>query len=307
MGHKVLIGGTSYEIKGGKTLIDGTVYSITKGRTMIDGTGYDISFSSVSAILNDNDWATIRAVSDAGTGANYWSVGDTKTITINGTVRNTTFSNLSVDAFILGFNHNPTYEGNNRIHFQIGKIVGVSVSLVDAQYGTSASATGYFSMNSSNTNVGGWASSQMRTVILGSNSTPVSPTANTLLSALPSDLRAAMKPCIKYSDNTGGGSDTAGYVTHPTDYLWLLAEFEYHGVRTRANSAEQNYQHQYSYYQAGNSKIKRKYNNAGVACSDWYRSVVSNNSSAFCLSYTDGAAWTNSASTSFGISPAFCV
>ena len=54
--------------------------------------------SGVDPVLNNNDWATIRAVSDASQGANYWSVGDTKTITINGAVGNTTFSNLSVDA-----------------------------------------------------------------------------------------------------------------------------------------------------------------------------------------------------------------
>lgn len=44
MGHKTLIGGTSYDIKGGKTLIGGTGYDIKKGVTLIGGTGYDISF-----------------------------------------------------------------------------------------------------------------------------------------------------------------------------------------------------------------------------------------------------------------------
>lgn len=44
MGHKTLIGGTAYDIKGGKTLIDGTAYDIKKGVTLIGGTGYDISF-----------------------------------------------------------------------------------------------------------------------------------------------------------------------------------------------------------------------------------------------------------------------
>ena len=44
MGHKTLIGGTAYDIKGGKTLINGTAYDIKKGVTLIGGTGYDISF-----------------------------------------------------------------------------------------------------------------------------------------------------------------------------------------------------------------------------------------------------------------------
>ena len=72
----------------------------------------------------------------------------------------------------------------------------------------------------------------MRKTVLGSNSaSATSPTANTLLAALPADLRAVMKPATKYSDNTGGGSDTASYVTSTTDLLPLLSEFEYHGAR----------------------------------------------------------------------------
>ena len=44
MAHKVLIGGTAYDTKGGRCLVNGTGYSIKKGRTLIGGTGYDISF-----------------------------------------------------------------------------------------------------------------------------------------------------------------------------------------------------------------------------------------------------------------------
>lgn len=116
-------------------------------------------------------------------------------------------------------------------------------------------------MNTSNTNSGGWNNSHMRKTVLGSNSaSATSPTANTLLAALPADLRAVMKPATKYSDNTGGGSDAASYVTSTTDLLPLLSEFEYHGARSYANSAEKNYQAQYDYYRAGNSKVHYKHN-----------------------------------------------
>ena len=307
MGHKVLIGGTSYAITGGRTLVGGIGYSVTKGRTLIGGTGYDVSFTTVSTVLNNNDWATIRAVSDAGTGANYWSVGDTKTITINGTVGNTAFSSLSIDVFILGFNHNSSREGTNRIHFQLGKASGTPVALVDSQYGASVSTTGYFSMNSSNTSTGGWNSSQMRTTILGNNGTPTSPPANALLAALPSDLRAVMKSCAKYSDNTGGGSDAAAYVTSTTDYLYLLAEYEYQGVRSYANSAEQTYQSQYAYYQAGNSKIKYKHNATTTVATVWCRSASSSASFHFCRVNTDGSATQTAAGNSYGVAPGFCV
>lgn len=51
-------------------------------------------------VLNDNDWATIKQVSDSGKGSSYWAVGDMKSIQINGKVGNFTFSNLTINTFI---------------------------------------------------------------------------------------------------------------------------------------------------------------------------------------------------------------
>ena len=282
------------------------------GKVIVSGAAPQMTvpsaFPPIGTALNDMTWEQIRAISDAGKAADYFNLGDTKTITINGTVGNTTFSNLSIDAFIIGFNHNSAREGANRIHFQIGKINGTLVGLVDGNYGNYTSTTGAFTMNTSNTNRGGWNNSHMRKTVLGSNSaSATSPTANTLLAALPADLRAVMKPATKYSDNTGGGSNTASYVTSTTDYLFLLSEFEYHGARTYANSAEKNYQAQYDYYKAGNSKIHYKHNATGTAVDEWCRSVHSDDSTAFCRVYTDGGAGGYEAFYSRGVSPGFCV
>ena len=267
-----------------------------------------VPVTSISNTLASNSWATIRAVSDAGKGSNYWSVGDAKGITINGKVGATTISNLAISVFILGFNHNASREGNNRIHFQIGKINGTLVGLVDGNYGNSTSTTGAFTMNTSYTNSGGWNNSHMRKTVLGSNSTSAtSPAANTLLAALPADLRAVMKPATKYSDNTGGGSDTASYVTSTTDLLPLLSEFEYHGARTYANSAEKNYQAQYDYYKAGNSRVHYKHNATGTAADAWCRSVHSGTNYCFCLVYTDGSADRGYADYSWALAPCFFV
>ena len=264
-----------------------------------------ITVTTISNTLNSNSWATIKAVSDAGQGDNYWDVGDTKAITINGNVGNTNFSNLSINVYIIGFNHNSAREGNNRIHFKIGKIGGTQVALVDSQYGSGVSSSGYFSMNTSNTNTGGWANSYHRRTLLGNTGTPTSPPSNSLLAALPADLRAVMKPVTKYSDNTGGGNNTASYVTSTTDYLFELAEFEYHGARTYANSAEQNYQQQYAYYQAGNSKIHYKHNATGTAAYVWCRSVDAGDTTNFCLVYTNGSAGNDDAYDSWGVAPGF--
>ena len=267
-----------------------------------------VTVTSISNTLASNSWATIRAVSDAGKGANYWSVGDAKGIIINGKVGATTISNLAISVFILGFNHNASREGNNRIHFQIGKINGTLVGLVDGNYGNSTSTTGAFTMNTSYTNSGGWNNSHMRKTVLGSNSTSAtSPAANTLLAALPADLRAVMKPATKYSDNTGGGSDTASYVTSTTDLLPLLSEFEYHGARYYANSAEKNYQAQYDYYKAGNSKVHYKHNATGTAALAWCRSVLSGGYYPFCLVNSDGSAYYGHANISWALAPCFFV
>ena len=264
-----------------------------------------ITVTTISNTLNSNSWATIKAVSDAGQGDNYWDVGDTKQITINGKVGNTNISNLAINVFIIGFNHNASREGSNRIHFKIGKIGGTQVALVDSQYGSGVSSSGYFSMNTSNTNTGGWANSYHRRTLLGNTGTPTSPPSNSLLAALPADLRAVMKPVTKYSDNTGGGNNTASYVTSTTDYLFELAEFEYHGARTYANSAEQNYQQQYAYYQAGNSKIHYKHNATGTAAYVWCRSVYAGHTDLFCRVNTNGGASYGYASYSWGVAPGF--
>lgn len=267
-----------------------------------------VTVTSISNTLASNSWATIRAVSDAGKGSNYWSVGDAKGITINGKVGTTTISNLAISVFILGFNHNASREGSNRIHFQIGKINGTLVGLVDGNYSNYTSTTGAFTMNTSNTNSGGWNNSHMRKTVLGSNSaSATSPTANTLLAALPADLRAVMKPATKYSDNTGGGSDAASYVTSTTDLLPLLSEFEYHGARYYANSAEKNYQAQYDYYRAGNSKVHYKHNATGTAAGVWCRSVNSSYTTSFCLVDTDGSARYYGAYLSWALAPCFFV
>ena len=262
----------------------------------------------VDPVLNNNSWETISKVSQMGLAAQYWSVGDTKTITINGKVGATTFSNLSIDAYIIGFNHNSAKEGANRIHFKLGKISGVQVGLVDSSYNSQVSTSGKFTMNTSNTNSGGWNGSHMRKTVLGSDSTPTSPTANTLLAALPADLRAVMKSVTKYSDNTGGGNNTASYVTATTDYLFLLAEFEVFGTRTYANSAEQNYQAKYDYYKAGNPKKHYKHNATGTAAKVWSRSVNLENSYPFCVFGTGGSTVLRGvANQSNGVAPGFCV
>lgn len=266
----------------------------------------NVSVSLISNTLNENSWADIKSVSDAGTGATYWNVGDYKNILVNGTVQKQSL-NMTVRAFILGFNHNSTKEGNNRIHFQIGKTTsGTDIAFCDSKYSENGTSHG-FRMTLNRINRDGWNGSYGRKTLLGNDNTPTNPLANSFMAALPSDLRDVMKSVTKYTDNTGDISNTAKAVTATTDYLFFLAEFEVQGARTYANQYEQNYQAQYDYYKAGNSKIKYRHDATSTAVCWWCRSANCDDERGFCRVYTDGSAGSVNASDSMGLAPGFCV
>ena len=279
--------------------------SDTKSVTFKDS--YALSLFLVSAVLNDNDWATIKAVSDKGEGANYWSIGDRKAVTLNGTVGHLSLSNYTTYAFIIGFNHNASVEGANRIHFQLAKTAlsgGTDIAFCDSSYNSSVSTTGYFSMNSSRTDSGGWASSQMRTNICG---TSLSSYSGTIIAVIPAALRAVLKSVTKYTDNTGNESTAASAVTATTDYFFLLSEFEVFGSISYANSNESSKQAQYAYYSAGNSTIKYKHDGTSTDARWWLRCPRADYSGRFAIVRTDGTVSSLSANGSLGFAPGFCV
>lgn len=273
----------------------------------------------VSSVLNENDWSVIKSVADASQGANYWAVGDRKAVTVNGTV-GTQAINGTYYVYILGFNHNSSREGTGITFgtFKTALSGGTDICLVDSHYNDySTGGQKWFNMNhSSNTNSGGWKGCDLRYDVLGSTNsnnndagttTATSPVSGTLMAALPSDLRAVMKPMTIYTDNTGGGSNTASYVTASVDYLPLLAEFEIFGTRSYANSAEQNYQQQYQYYKNGNSKVKYRHSSTSSTAGWWERSPYYHYSGTFCIVGTGGVATSADAGYSDGLAPAFRV
>lgn len=296
----------------GEWTVSATLGGATSDSSIVNVvSSYDTSLVFIPA-LNDNSWETIRGISDAGTGANYWSIGDRKEVTLNGTVGHLTLSNYTTYAFIIGFNHNAELEGTNRIHFQLAKTAlsgGTDVCFCDDQYapdsGWSSPGAGYFVMNASNTNSGGWKSSQMRTAICG---TSLSSFFGTIIAVIPSALRAVLKSVTKYTDNTAnGGGSTASYVTATTDYFFLLSEFEVFGSIFYGNTNEKNKQAQYAYYSAGNSKIKYKHNGTSTAANWWLRSPRASSSNFFMGVITGGTVSSYTAFYSLGFAPGFCV
>lgn len=273
------------------------------GRVFLSGGKVEMSdpcLPKKGTALNDCTWKQIAMVSSAGLANEYFKVGDTKTLKLNGTVGVLTFSNLSVDATIIGINHNSAVEGDNRIHFQIGSISGTDIAFIDSYYDdVITDNTKAFCMNAGDNygNAGGWERSDMRNIILSS-----------FRQALPSELVTNMKTVIKYTDNTGDGKGSSvSFVTPTTDYMWLLSPVELLGSTSGGNTYEANYQKQYDYYLSGNSTRRCRHNDTSTSCRWWTRSPNSTSDEHYKIVTPNNTFSDEVCYASYAVSPAFCV
>ena len=289
-------------------LVNDTTYYYAAYAYNTDGVVSDGCFASgvtpkaFDPVLENNTWEQISDVSTAGSASSAWAVGDTHSILINGTV-GTRSINQTLYVFIIGFDHNASVEGSGvTFHgFKTAASGGRDVCLVGSNYGNASYTSGDFIMKPADSNNGGWASSNMRSHCLGSANAS-SPTANTLMSALPTDLRAYMKPMTIWTNNAVGTNNTA---SASTDYLPLLSEYEIFGTTTYSCAAEAQHQQQYTYYSSGNSKIKYRHDSTSSAAYWWERSPYSGDAYGFCRVHISGNAGYSSASWSSGVAPAF--
>lgn len=245
--------------------------SDTKSVAVVDS--YAVTLLFVSSTLNNNEWGVITSVSDAGQGENYWSIGDRKAVTLNGTVGALTLSNFTTYAFIIGFNHNASLEGANRIHFQLAKTAlsgGKTIGLCDPGYNTQNYASGFI-MNPGSSNSVGWKDSHMRNDICG---TSLMSYAGTMIAVIPEELRAAIKSVTKYTDNASNGSTSSeSNITATNDYFFLLGEFEVRGAidTSTTNQYEAIKQAQYAYYAAGNNPSAYRHDKTTDYAAWWLR------------------------------------
>ena len=143
-------------------------------------------------------WDVIDTISESGNAASVWSVGDKKTVNIDG-------ANYQVQ--IIGFNHDTKTSG--------GK-AGITFQMVDCLNST-------YKMNNDIFNAGGWTSCVMRTSTMA-----------TLLAKLPSALQNVIKPVDKL---TSAGSQSATINT-TSDKLFLLSLVEITGSTGYSESGE---------------------------------------------------------------------
>lgn len=199
------------------------------------------------------------------------SVGDQVAISLNGT-------DYAFD--VIGFNHDHLSSPSAYSKITATTKAGITFQMHDC-FAT------IYAMNSTNTNIGGWKSSLMRTS-----------TMPLMKGYMPSAWQSVIKAVDKDS-GTGGGSSSGTETT--SDDCFLLAEIEIFGSTTHSVSGEGT---QYAYYKAGNSKVKNRSGSAGYW---WERSPGSGGSDYFCCVDSDGDANGNGAGDSFGVAFGFCI
>ena len=273
--------------------------TITKD-TSVSPVFYNWFMANAKKPLNSYSWDEINEIALAGNGPNYFSIGDTKEVTLNGSVgygaSARTFNNQKYWVYIIGFDHNSAKEGKG-IAFQGFKTAqngGVDIAVTGTIYVDSGSG---MIMNLTSANAGGWNGSWAHTTCMAQ-----------WKNCFPSDLQAVIRTTTLYTDNTGNNSDSASAVTANSNEVYYLAEYEVFGSNTYANTNEPAQQAQYDYYKAGNSKKKYRSDNTSTAAAWWLRSPNRNSSFTFCLVGGSGnSAVASGAYTSYGSAPCFKV
>lgn len=245
-----------------------------------------------SSVLNNNTWEEISQASSLGIASSLWNIGDVKMDTINGTVVGTSV-NGNYGFFIIDFDHNSEIEGQgiSFMGFKNAVSNGTEICLTKNLRGSGSG----FQMNTSDTIVGGWESCYMRKTII--------PQFKELLSV---NLQKFLKPVTIYTDNTGYtsqiGTNGASFVTQTVEYIYLASEFEVFGQRTWANSTEQKYQTQFTYYKNRASKIKYDFLSPSSSVWWWSRSPSTGSpAQSFCRIESTPAVFL--ASYSYGFAP----
>ena len=250
--------------------------------------------------FNEASWSYIKSATVSGKASSYWKVGDRKEVILNGAVGNDkTFSNTTTYCYILGFDHNTSVESNGEhtIHIGFGASAlsgGKYIAYVDSKYASAASSTGYFSMNSSDTNSGGWNSCQMKSTICPA-----------FKNALPSDLKSNIRAVTKWQND---GGSTSGQSS--SNEIWLLSEMEIFGSAPKSNYTAN--QLQYDFYKGVTNwnaapKIKYEDTSTSKAVSWWNRSALSGYSKFFSIVAPNGNANYNTAFANLGFAPCLCL
>ena len=218
--------------------------------------------------LENMSWADIQIVCKAGKASEYWSIGDTKMVELEGKI---------YPVAIIGFYHDTPVDVLSYGRPKAGATFQF-LTLLDTSY----------ALNTSGTNVG-WSESVFRTRYV-----PVFMSD----ACIDQDVAAVIVPVTKLTAN---GNDTTT-ITTTDDTLFLLSESEVFGAASTYRTGEGS---QYSYYAAGNTKAKRKLD--GNSYKWGLRSVRSGFEGTQIVVSESGTIEVITKTTAIGTALAFCV
>ena len=215
--------------------------------------------------FSEAGWDTINAIAQAGLARSFWKIGDQKQVLLTG--------GETIVLRIEDFDHDDLTSGGKS---------PITLGMVNCLSATRQ-------MNASNTNVGGWGSSAMKTWM------------STLLSQLPADLQAVVKQVNK---KTQAGNQSSSIST-TADKLWLFSYtevgFPNDGAYSPGNSSEGV---AYPLFVADASRVKMV---NGSATYWWLRSPCLGAATYFCVVGSGGTRYTNGASYTLGVAVGFCI
>ncbi len=220
----------------------------------------------------DADWATIAAVAKSGNYEGKYNVGDTKEVDLGSLGKHTVrIANTSTPAECNQEGFSQTACG---FVLEFADIITTHV------------------MNSTNTNVGGWPASSMRSYL-----------STDIYNALPSDLQSAIIDTKVVSGH--GSSDSANFTS--TDKLYLLEPKEVYGASfTTLYNTPKDSERQLDYYLTQGVTTSNDSGAIKQRIGWWLRAAHPINNGSFYYVDSDGSLPGRSAhSTSIGVSPAF--
>ena len=241
-------------------------------------TDYDYLYSDDPADKSGYSLAEFYGIISAGVAKDYFAVGDKVKIVPVTDV----FVDTEIVMQVYGFNHYKLSDGSG----EFAKVVFGMLGLMNATQ----------SMNSSNTNVGGWNATKMRNYL-----------NNTIFPALPLQWQTMIKEVNVLSSE---GNTSARIVTS-ADKLFLFSQAE-----VGFNPADVPYANEvdsgaeevtFSLFTSNTSRIKKTYNGAGTAGHWWLRSPLASSSTHFCFVGNGGYAHYYSANGALGVAFGFCI
>ena len=277
---------------GNITFSNGDIKDVTlkyeEGKTIVKNAQGNLVYKTIPTpkSFSEDSWKTIIANVKSGNTSAY-KVGDTKEIALTGFTNTEENSN---GLYTIRVANNSTPEECTRDGFS-QTACGFVIEFVDI--------ITEHTMNSSNTNVGGWPASEMRTYV-----------NNDIYNALPEGLKENI---IKTKVVSGHGSTSGETNFTSEDKIYLLSTKEVYGKEGTTNiityDTAETETRQLDYYKANGvttasySGAIKNYNESLTIW--WLRSAVSFDTNTFCR-VSDAGDWgDNGANYTYGVAMAF--